>query len=61
MTINDLINLITNNGMGIACVVYTLYVNSIIMKEMSKTLSIINERLSVLEKDMEDIEKYVKG
>ena len=61
MTITDLINLVTNNGMGIACVIYTLWVNSIIMKEMSKTLNSINERLSKMENHMEDLERYVKG
>lgn len=61
MELSELINLITNNGMGIACVIYTLYVNMIIMNKMNDNLLKINDRLMKIENDMDDVERYVKG
>lgn len=34
----DIINLITNNGIGIVCVAYLIYFQSTTMKSMLKTL-----------------------
>lgn len=45
----ELINLITNNGIGIVCVAYLIYFQSTTMKSMLKTLGSINERLSIIE------------
>ena len=45
----ELINLITNNGIGIVCVAYLIYFQSTTMKSMLKTLGTINERLSIIE------------
>ena len=36
---NDLINLITNNGIGIVCVAYLIYFQATTMKDISKTLN----------------------
>lgn len=46
---NEIIDLVTNNGIGIACVVYLIYFQSTTMKEMLNTLNGINTRLSVIE------------
>lgn len=45
----DLIQLLTNNGIGIVCVAYMIYFQSTTMKEMLTSLNKINERLSSIE------------
>ena len=45
----DIINLITNNGLGVVCVIYMIYFQNTTMKEMLRTLSSINERLTLIE------------
>lgn len=52
----DIIDLITNNGIGIVCVAYLIYFQSTTMKEMLNALSNINIRLSVIEDNL-DIKK----
>lgn len=49
----DLINLITNNGIGIVCVAYLIYFQTTTMSKMLETLSSINGRLSVIEDKLE--------
>lgn len=49
----DIINLITNNGIGIVCVAYLIYFQNSTMKEMLSTLTGINTRLSVIEDRLE--------
>lgn len=46
---NDLIQLISTNGIGVVCVAYLIYFQSTTMKEMLNTLSSINERLTLIE------------
>ena len=53
----ELIDLLTNNGIGIVCVAYLIYFQSTIMKSMLNTLSTINERLIVIENIIERSEK----
>ena len=45
----EIVDLITNNGIGIVCVAYLIYFQSTTMKEMLNTLGSINARLSVIE------------
>lgn len=49
MTINEIINVITNQGIGIACVGYIIYFQLTTMKEMLGALNSINERLILIE------------
>lgn len=51
---NDLINLIVNNGIGAICVAYLIYFQSTTMKEMLNTLNSINTRLSIIEDKVEN-------
>ena len=48
----DIVNLMTNNGIGIACVFYLMYFQNTTMKEMLKTLTSINNRLTIIETEM---------
>lgn len=49
----DIINLITNNGIGIVCVAYLIYFQNSTMKEILSTLTGINTRLSIIEDRIE--------
>lgn len=45
----DLVNMMVNNGVGIVCVAYLIYFQSTTMKEMLTTLNNINNRLTAIE------------
>ena len=49
---SEIVDLVVNNGIGIACVVYLIHFQSTTMKEMLKTLEGINTRLTVIEHHM---------
>lgn len=49
----DIVNLITNNGIGIVCVAYLIYFQNSTMKEILSTLTGINTRLSIIEDRLE--------
>lgn len=49
----ELINLITNNGIGIVCVAYLIYFQSTTMKSMENILNAIEQRLCVIEDKLE--------
>ena len=54
---NDLITLITNNGIGIVCVAYLIYFQSTTMKDMNKTLNTISTNLTLINDRLEKIEE----
>lgn len=45
----QIVNLITNTGIGIVCVAYFIYFQNTTMKNMLETLTTINTRLSIIE------------
>lgn len=49
MVFEELLNLITNNGIGIVCVAYLIYFQSTTMKDMLDTLNNISDRLISIE------------
>jgi hypothetical protein len=53
----DIINLLTNNGIGIVCVGYLIYFQATTMKKMVETLESINERLTIIENQFQKGEK----
>lgn len=53
----DIVNLITNNGIGIVCVAYLIYFQNSTMKEILSTLTGINTRLSIIEDRLENKRK----
>lgn len=57
----NLIEIISSNGIGVVCVAYLIYFQSTTMKEMIKTLSTINERLTFIEEKIESIIKKKSG
>lgn len=48
----EIVNLITNNGIGVCCVVYLIYFQNTTMKEMLKSLTEINTKLVVIEEKL---------
>lgn len=54
---NDIITLITNNGIGVVCVAYLIYFQNTSMKEMNKTLTDISMSLISINERLEKIEK----
>ena len=53
----EILDLIFNYGVGIACVGYLMYFQSTTMKEMLNALNNINNRLSVIEDKLENKQK----
>lgn len=49
----ELINLITNNGIGIVCVAYLIYFQSTTMKSIENVLHAVEQRLCVIEDKLE--------
>lgn len=56
----EILDLITNYGLGIVCVVYMIYFQNTTMKEMLHTLGTINERLTLIENKLEKSKKSKK-
>lgn len=48
----EIINLITNNGIGIVCVAYLIYFQNTTMKSMLETLTTIDKRLLLIEEKL---------
>lgn len=58
MTMNDIIDLVISNGIGVACIVYFMFRDYKFMDTMQKTLNSLNESVSLIEKYfIEDKEK----
>ncbi len=51
----DMVNMIVNNGLGVACVAYMIYFQNTTMKEMLSALTNINIRLSTIEHDIHEV------
>lgn len=49
----DIISLISNYGIGVACVGYLIYFQNTTMKSMLETLNGINTRLAIIEEKLE--------
>lgn len=50
---DEIVNMIINNGIGIVCVAYLIYFQNTTMTEMLRTLNSINTRLSIIEDKLE--------
>ena len=49
----EIINLLTNNGIGIVCVAYLIYFQSTTMKSIENVLHAVEQRLCVIEDKLE--------
>lgn len=53
----EIINLLTNNGIGIVCVAYLIYFQNTTMKTMISTLEKINGKLGIIENVLRNKER----
>ena len=49
----EIMNIIMNNGIGVACIVYFMWYNNTTMKELIATLNNINTRLTIIETEIQ--------
>ncbi len=55
----DLINLIVNNGLGVFCVAYLIYFQNTTMKDLLKNMQENNRVLQSLNEDIKEIKEKV--
>ena len=55
MTIDEVINLIINNGIGVACVGYMIYFQFTTMKDISKSMSEMVTSLELIKEEIKDL------
>ena len=55
MIMNDLVQLIINNGIGVVCVAYLIYFQATTMKDMNKALNEVSTSLKLMNQDIEEI------
>lgn len=53
----DIITLLTQNGIGIVCVGYLIYFQSTTMKKIQETMSQMTTTLELIKDDIKDLKK----
>ena len=59
-SVQNIIDLVINNGLGVVCVIYMIYFQMTTMKEMSQTISKMNTSLELITDRLENIEDHIK-
>lgn len=59
-TVQSIVDLVINNGLGVVCVIYMIYFQMTTMKEMSATISKMNTSLELITDRLENIEDNMK-
>lgn len=57
----EIVNLITNNGIGVCCVAYLIYFQNTTMKEMLKSLTDISTKLALIEEKIKPKSKNIES
>lgn len=57
---NDLIQLIVNNGIGVVCVAYLIFFQATTMKDLSKSMGEMTTSLKLMNQDIEEIKGKLK-
>lgn len=57
---NDLIQLIVNNGIGVVCVAYLIFFQATTMKDLSKSMTEMTTSLKLMNQDIEEIKGKLK-
>lgn len=57
--IKALVDIIVNNGIGVACVIYMIYFQATTMKQMNDTLNKMNNSLELVTDRLENIEAKI--
>ena len=53
----EIVNILVNNGIGVACIVYFMYFNSTTLKAMTETMNEVKQSLILFNERLENIEK----
>ena len=53
----DMVNIIVNNGIGVACILYFMYFNSTSLKTMTETMNEVKQSLILFNERLENIEQ----
>ena len=53
----EIVNILVNNGIGVACIVYFMYFNSTSLKAMTETMNEVKQSLLIFNERLENIEK----
>lgn len=53
----EIINLLTQNGIGIVCVGYLIYFQSTTMKKIQETMAQMTTTLELIKDDIKDLKK----
>lgn len=56
----DIVNVIMNNGIGVACILYFMYFNSTTLKSITDTMNEVKQTLILLNEKINDMEKAIK-
>ena len=56
----EIVNVIMNNGIGVACILYFMYFNSTTLKSITDTMSEVKQTLILLNEKINDLEKTIK-
>ena len=59
-SVQNIIDLVINNGLGVVCVIYMIYFQMTTMKEMSQTISKMNTSLELITDRLENIEDHIR-
>ena len=59
-SVQNIIDLVINNGLGVVCVICMIYFQMTTMKEMSQTISKMNTSLELITDRLENIEDHIK-
>ena len=52
-----MVNIIVNNGIGVACILYFMYFNSTSLKTMTETMNEVKQSLILFNERLENIEQ----
>ena len=57
----EVINIIANYGIGVACILYFMYFNNTTMKQLIDTVNKVNESLVLYNERLEQVEDRTKN
>lgn len=55
----ELVNIIVNNGVAVACVLYFMHFNSTTLKSLTDTVNKVNESLVLFNERLQNIEEIL--
>lgn len=56
----EILNIIANYGIGVACILYFMYFNNTTMKQLIETVNKVNESLILFNERLEQVEDRTK-